>query len=230
MQLVPCKNNGVDVHARVRARSGPWGIARGVRVAMIVVSGLLLVPISAFAGRISLAWNPSPGVVEGYTIYYGTSSGSYTASVNTTQTTHTIEGLTNGVRYYFIVKAYVTSGLYSSSSNEVNGLPVTPLSFTDDPLVPGVHVMRAVHVSELRGRIDALRVLRGLGVTSWTLLVARSTVIRATHITELRNALNAVYGAMSRTEPAYTDNPLAAGTSIKAVHIAELRAAVRAVE
>jgi hypothetical protein len=102
-----------------KTRGTPWG----ARASLLVVAGLLLVPVDAFAGRITLAWDPSPDPVAGYTIYWGASSGTYTASVNTTQTTHTIQGLTNGVRYYFVVKAFSSSGLYSAASNEVSGLP-----------------------------------------------------------------------------------------------------------
>lgn len=108
--------------------------------------------------------------------------------------------------------------------------PPPPTPFTDDPLVPGVHTMRLVHITELRTRIDAVRVRRGLGPASWTPLVAGSTMIRASHITEMRTALGAVYVVANGGAPAYTDPALTAGMSIKAVHIAELRAAVRALE
>jgi hypothetical protein len=104
------------------------------------------------------------------------------------------------------------------------------LSFTDDPLVPGNHAMRLVHIIELRTRIDTLRRLRGLGAATWTPIVAGSTVIRASHITELRAALAAVYAAAGRNAPAYTDAALVAGMGIRAAHIMELRAAVRALE
>jgi hypothetical protein len=105
-----------------------------------------------------------------------------------------------------------------------------PVPFTDDPLVPGVHAMRLVHLTELRTRIDALRLRRGLGAASWTPLVAGSTVIRASHITELRVALAAAYAAAGRSAPIYMNSALAAGMAIKAAHVIELRDAVRALE
>jgi hypothetical protein len=100
--------------------------------------------------------------------------------------------------------------------------------FTDDPLIVGVHVMRVVHISELRTRIDVLRSGLGLPSMPWTSVLAGSTIIRTSHIAELRTALNAVYAAMNRPVPVYTDDPLVAGTRIKAAHITELRAAIRA--
>ena len=90
--------------------------------------------------------------------------------------------------------------------------------------------MRLVHITELRTRIDSLRLLRGLAPASWTPLVAGVTVIRASHITEMRAALAAVYAAAGRGAPAYTDGGLVPGMAIKAAHISELRAAVRTLE
>ncbi len=40
--------------------------------------------------------------------------------------------------------------------------------FTDDPLQPGVTPVKAVHFSELRQHIDALRARVGLGPVAWT--------------------------------------------------------------
>ncbi|HEX6098599.1 MAG TPA: hypothetical protein VF432_19940 [Thermoanaerobaculia bacterium] len=106
------------------------------------------------------------------------------------------------------------------------------LAFTDDPLVPRVHRIRAMHVIELRTRIDALRVRSGLGASSWTgsTLTAGSTRIRAVHVLDLRNALTQTYNAKGLTPPSFTDPDLAAGTAIKATHFAELRAAVMTIE
>ena len=100
--------------------------------------------------------------------------------------------------------------------------------FTDDPLVPGQHTMKVLHISELRQRIDALREQRGVTTTPfpWTPIVAGSTPIRANHITEMRTALSAVYVKVGRPLPVYTDPILSAGASIKAAHVTELRAAV----
>lgn len=104
-------------------------------------------------------------------------------------------------------------------------------AFTDDPLVAGVTLVKAVHVTELRGRIDVLRAGTGLPAFAWTdAALTSGAIVRASHLMEMRSALNAVYAAKGRALPAYTDPALAAGASIRAVHVSELRNAVLAAE
>ena len=101
--------------------------------------------------------------------------------------------------------------------------------FTDDPLVPGVTPVRAVHFRELRTRIDALRTQAGLSAYAWTdpTLRAGVTGVRSVHLTELRTALRQAYDAGGQSPPAYSDAVVrAATTPIRASHITELRAAV----
>ena len=105
--------------------------------------------------------------------------------------------------------------------------------FTDDPIEPGVTPVRAVHFTELRARIDGLRVAAGLGRFPWTdpVLAAGVTPVRLAHLLELRRAVAAAYEAAGRPPPAWTDAAPAAGsTPVRAAHLMELRAAVTALE
>lgn len=95
----------------------------------LVVSGLFILLIfilsllapAAHAADVTVAWdqNPEPEVA-GYKIYYGTSPGSYTASVNVGNITNTvISGLEAGITYYFAAVAYDIQGTESGFSNEI---------------------------------------------------------------------------------------------------------------
>ncbi len=105
-------------------------------------------------------------------------------------------------------------------------------TFTDETLAATVSVIRAVHVMELRTRIDAIRAARLLPAFSWTdtTLSAGVTAIQAIHITELREALRQTYLSALMPPPTYTDPSLGIGTTMKAVHVTQLRAAVLAIE
>ena len=105
-------------------------------------------------------------------------------------------------------------------------------AFTDDPLVPGVTPVRAVHFRELRARIDVLRTVAGLSAFVWTDAVLRPgvTPVRRVHLTELRTALDAAYAAAGRPSPGYPEAVAVGTTPIRARHITELRAAVVVLE
>ena len=105
--------------------------------------------------------------------------------------------------------------------------------FTDDPLQPGATPVKAVHFTELRTRIDALRRAGGLPAVPWTdpVLSAGVTRVRLVHLLELREALAAAHRAAGRSSPGWTDAAPAAGsTPIRTVHLMELRTAVLALE
>jgi microcystin-dependent protein len=118
----------------------------------------------------------------------------------------------------------------------VAGVPAIEVSvippFTDDPLTAGSTMIRAVHITELRTRINALRARVNLGAFVFTdpSLSSGTTMVRAQHIQELRTALLQAYASAGLTPPTFTDAALAAGSAIKAVHVAELRSAVSAAD
>ena len=103
--------------------------------------------------------------------------------------------------------------------------------FTDSVLTPGVTLIRAVHITELRTRINAVRGRYALTtyVFADSPLVAGTTIIRAEHILDLRTALSQAYFAAGLTAPTFTDPSLATRT-VTAVHIAEIRAVLGAIE
>jgi 6-phosphogluconolactonase len=108
--------------------------------------------------------------------------------------------------------------------------------FIDDPLTalpPLSRVIKTIHITELRSRIDTVRAQYGLGPFAYTTpaLTAAVTVIQGAHISDLRTALAQVYTAAGIPPPSYTDPALPTGTIVvKAVHITQLRAAVIAIE
>ena len=120
------------------------------------------------------------------------------------------------------------------SATQAFAVTVTRMApFTDDPLVPGVTPVRAVHFTELRSRIDVLRMEAGLGRFGWTdpELRVGVTRVRLVHLLELRSALAEVHRAAGQPAPSWTAaSPVAGATPIRAVHLMELRTAVVALE
>jgi len=98
------------------------GILR-LMVSFCVVHCLeILHPSFSLAGSLKASWNANTEQdLAGYKIYYGLSSGNYTASINVGKATqYTINQITEGVPYYFAITAYDTAGNESNYSPEVS--------------------------------------------------------------------------------------------------------------
>jgi fibronectin type 3 domain-containing protein len=78
---------------------------------LILVFTLVLCQ-SALAAQIKLAWDANTeSDLAGYKVYYGTSSKSYSGSVDVGNvTSYALTGLNKGETYYISVSAYNTSG------------------------------------------------------------------------------------------------------------------------
>jgi len=80
-------------------------------------------------GQVALSWASSTGATS-YSIAYGTTPGVYGApAVVGNVTSYTVNNLTNGTPYYFVVTASNTAGT-STNSNEISATPVLPAPAT----------------------------------------------------------------------------------------------------
>jgi hypothetical protein len=148
---------------------------RLVRAAVISV-GFLVYSTSAVLAQ-TLAWDPNPeSDIAGYRVFYGTQSGSYPNEIDVgNQTYYTPpSGFDWSRTLYFAVKAYNTSGLFSSFSAELQWVPpdsapptITSIdASTSYPLTAGERVTwtaTASHPSPLEYRFYLYR------KTVWTL-------------------------------------------------------------
>ena len=105
------------VSARRAGHPGPV-VFLLVMVLMIVA----MTPGLARAGQATLNWNANgESDLGGYYLHYGTQSGNYSQVVNVGNvTTHLLTSLTDGISYYFSVRAYDLSENVSPYSAEVS--------------------------------------------------------------------------------------------------------------
>jgi hypothetical protein len=90
----------------------------------IIILAAALVALPAAAGTISLSWDPvTHEDLAGYRLYYGTSPGAYTESMDVGLVTQaTLSGLDDCTTYYIATKAVTGDGTESESySNVVSG-------------------------------------------------------------------------------------------------------------
>lgn len=112
------------------------------------------------------------------------------------------------------------------------GVAISVTIFTDDPLMAGVTLVRAIHFQEMRDHVDALRSSRALPATSWTdpTLTIGALEVAVLHLNEIRSALDAVYAFDGVPAPTYTNPAIFRGDVIRAVDITELRSVIVARE
>ena len=92
-----------------------------VMTAVVVLLGLAR---TTQADTINLAWNANTEAnLAGYVVSYGTQANTYTSTFDSgNNTSQPLANLVKGTRYYFVVKAYNTSGVYSAASQEISGI------------------------------------------------------------------------------------------------------------
>jgi hypothetical protein len=123
------RHKSLEALRRLPRRMGPrsWAAWARRRVAGVwcpvgcVVALVLMLTSYTAAAQVTLAWDASVSMVDGYWLYYGSASNIYTARIDVgTATTYTITGLASGQTYYFAVTAYDrTADVESPLSNEV---------------------------------------------------------------------------------------------------------------
>lgn len=185
-----------------------------------------LVATASSTSSVSLSWSAGSGSIDHYEIQRATSkNGPFTTLSNTTSLSFTDSSLSSTTTYIYRVRAVDANGNYSDFSNTDIA---TTVVFTDDPLVAGTTLVKAVHITELRSAVNAVRAAAGLSAATWTDSSLTSVEIKAVHISELRSALDAARSALGLSTGGYTDSTLTPGTTIvKAVHVTDLRDRVK---
>lgn len=133
--------------------------------------------VSPSSPSVTLAWDASPdSIVEGYRVYWGGASGSYTNSATVGNVTNaTIANLVKGAKYYFAATAYATSGDESLFSNEATYTVPAP------PPVMLISVERfKIEWQALAGVSYALQWTTNAAGTNWT---TYATFLRTTNAT-----------------------------------------------
>lgn len=96
------------------------------------LSIFLWIPVQSFSAQTTLAWDPNDPAPEGYRIFQRLEGQAYDYSQpvwSGPDTTGTVDGLVDGDRYYFVVRAYAGTE-ESADSNEVSFQSTLPATTT----------------------------------------------------------------------------------------------------
>jgi hypothetical protein len=180
-----------------------------------------VVATAVATNRVRITWSAVSGAT-GYSVQRSEAGGSYVQIATLTGTSYDDTTVQAGRAYLYRVVATTASGSSPPSAPDL----ATTFIFTDPTLTPGVTVIKAVHLTELRAAVNAVRTLAGLGSASWTDPNPQGVVIKAIHWTELRDRLNEARTALG-LPPVSFPTPVTSGAVVQAAHVEAMRAGVR---
>ncbi|HEY3138937.1 MAG TPA: hypothetical protein VGL29_23150 [Blastocatellia bacterium] len=197
-------------------------------------SNLVATVSPSSAGQINLSWTASAGAVDHYQIErsenfsLANNGFSFVANVTGTPlpTSYTDTPPGSGVRAYMyrVRAADASSQNFSAYSN--NDLATT-IIFTDASVQN--QLIKAVHLTELRQTVDAVRKLANpitYPPVNWSDPSPQGVLIKAQHMLDLRSNLNPALNALGMPQVS-PDSTLAVGQPIKAVHLQDVRDKVK---
>jgi hypothetical protein len=197
----------------------------GTKTSGFTYSTALAAPVNVVATassttQVNITWSAVGGATS-YQVYRrsATTGGAFVLINSPATNAYADTSVTAGSSYFYVVRAVNAS---TSSPDSTPDLATTIL-FTDDPIVAGSTVVKAVHLGEIRNAANAVRALAGVGAFSFvTGAASAGTTITAAQINEVRTALDGGRSPLGLPTGGYTDT-LTAGVLIKAVHFQEIR-------
>jgi fibronectin type 3 domain-containing protein len=126
-------------------------------ICLISITTLVLSSFDS-AAQMKLRWDPETDpTVIGYKVYYGPASRTYGIPINVGNvTTHTLNGLAQGVTYYIAVTAYNTANYESDYSNEVSVMMIETISTPNVLTGPTSGLTRTSHSYTAGGSTSSL--------------------------------------------------------------------------
>lgn len=160
-------------------------------------------------------WSAVPGAT--YEVHRSNGGGAFALRATVGTTSFNDSGLAANTTYLYKVRAIV--GGVPSDFSAVDA--TTTIVFTDATLTAGT-IAKAVHVTELRTAVNAMRAAAALAPQTFADATLTGLPIKAVHFEQLRSALDAARAAIGLPSVSYT-----AMTNVKAAHVTELRTAVK---
>lgn len=204
--------------------SGALELVNGIITTASSAAPSNLVATATSTSQASLTWIGVIGT-DHYEVERRSGGGAFALVGSPTTASFTNTGLAADTTYLYRVRAVATGGGMTAYSNVD---PATTVIFTNDPIVAGVTPIRAVHLTELRTAVTAMRVAASLPPLSADPTVTAGAPILAQHVTALRTGLDQARSTLLLSAISYTDPTLVAGaTIVNAAHVQQLRDGVK---
>jgi len=175
------------------------------------------------ATSVSVTWTRAEGATH-HQVLRKAAGGSFVALATVAGTSYTDATATANKAYLYAVRATAPIASGQSASDLA-----TTVVWTDPSLVAGITPARAVHLTQLRTAVNAVRTLAALPAAVLTdpVITPGVTPIKAVHITQLRTALNQARSTLLLAPWTYTGTITPLVSSVRACDVTDLRNGVR---
>lgn len=187
-----------------------------------------LVATAISSSGVSLTWAAPAGNVIGYVVERRSAAVTQEVATGSISTSFNDATSSGDYAYLYRVRALYAGGTSLYSNQDIT----TTVMFTDSQL-SGVTI-KAVHLTELRRAVNAVRALAGLGAAAWTYPDPVSTpasqrrAIYLEDVTDLRARLDEALAPLGITTGGYPATPpLGRGNIVNADHFEQIRARVK---
>ena len=215
-----------EISADGGVNQGPNEVAAAGLPHSFVIDGLMtpqnLVATASGASEVGVSWTPTPDA-EFYEVFRSVNHAPFVFVGSTVAPPFTDSGLASQTTYLYAVRAAASGDVSEFSDVDL----ATTMVFTDDPLVAEITSVRAVHITELRTAVNAVRAAGGLTPFSFSDPSPLGLPIKAAHALELRSALDAARMALELPAPTYAHTITSGTTIVRAVDLFEIRNGVK---
>jgi len=216
-------NQTSSVHENVA--NGNLALVNGsVTVVGALTAPANLVATAVTTSNVSVSWAAVAGANH-YELWRSFGGGAFALAGTSSTPSFSDTNVVAGKTYLYRVRA-ADAGVQTSPFSNIDA--ATTVFFTDDPIVANSTAIKAIHVSELRTAVNAMREAASLAPLAADATVATGAPVRAHHISDLRTGLTEARSAAGLTTVTFTDGTLTAGsTLVKAIHVQQLRDGVK---
>ncbi len=183
-----------------------------------------LTATASSASAVSVVWTAFTGPVHHYEVERRTTGSFATVIFNVQPASPTVSvsdtNLSSNTACLYRVRAFDSANCPSEFSNI--DLATTTI-FAEDPLQSQVTIIKAVHVTQLRQAVDAVRVTANIGPAIWTNPLDQ---VKAVHFSELRAKLNEALVPLNLSEMPI-DPAIAPTNTVFAAHLQAVREKVK---
>jgi hypothetical protein len=199
--------------------NGELALVNGSITVRVPAAPAGVVATAADTNRVDVTWNGVAGAAH-YEVWRSVDGGAFALIRSPSATA--IEDATVLAAKTYLYRVRSVNGPHLSPFSKVDA--ATTIVFTDDPLVRRSTRIKAVHITQLRAAVNAMRASASLPPLAADPTVGVGLRIRAQHITALRTGLTEARAAIGLPSLSFTDATL---TRVRAVHVQELRDGVK---